>query len=649
MKKFFVLLLFTFAATRFAAPNSAQYYYDEAVKLATKGDTIRASDMARESLRRNGNYVPALILLSQILNDSLETKSAEELIQKALRLDAENDKAAILCARIELKLKNNAAFEKCLSTVENKKRLNSDADSLRAQVLIDNGQYALAKRKIDGILRNNPGHTETRVRLAGLYLKLKQFQKAEDEFRKIQSLIPENNELAVAIARARIDAFFKDTPSGIFSLESDAALRALDALRHAYSNNPQNLSVNLMLAQLLAVTGKCNEASDYLNKLIQTEKEMRSVVVVYALCHANGAEEYLNAYLRRNEDDDLTRHQEELLRLSLNQRREHPILTKAARYHYQIAKRAMRENSDAFALENLRWAEFLFPAYIAVHEDLTQYFRRKKDYERLSDELFFLRGATQSREARERVEQFESERRGIWYVKEGFPTPEHNKNPVPIHVYPFRTKDPLHDHPLGGVALSDRTRVALQDYGRVRSISREMVNLPEAQIFTPENLRILKTTYKTAIDAEENIQPFRRRTLGLVLTGFFTETRHGISVEAELVDADSGIRVALENFKAEGRNYLSKASVRLATFVFKNAPLSANILRIQDGESILVNTGKRDRISKGTTLAIFDKMGNTREFKVIRADFDILEAKSNVPNATNHLKAGDTVVLKVEP
>ncbi|HRP69203.1 MAG TPA: tetratricopeptide repeat protein, partial [Turneriella sp.] len=357
-----VLVLF-FVTTSFASPSSPQYYYDEAVKFMKSGDTIRASDMARESLRRNGDYVPSLLLLAQILNDSLEIKSAQQLVSRALSLDNDNEKAALLCARIELKLNNREQFENCLQIAQKKKKLNPDAESLYAQVLINNAQYGIAKRKIDAILRDNPGHTETRVRLAGLYLKLKQFQKAEEEFRKIQALIPENNELAVAIARARIDAFFKDSPNGIFSAESDTALRALEALRHAYSNNNDNLSVNLMLAQLLAVTGKCSDADSFLSKLIQSEKEMRSVVIFYALCNPTQGQRYLINYLRRNEDDDLTRHQEELLQLSLNKKRENPIATQAARYHFQIARRAMKENADMFALASLRWTQFLFPAY----------------------------------------------------------------------------------------------------------------------------------------------------------------------------------------------------------------------------------------------------------------------------------------------
>ncbi|HRP69202.1 MAG TPA: hypothetical protein PLY93_06700, partial [Turneriella sp.] len=280
------------------------------------------------------------------------------------------------------------------------------------------------------------------------------------------------------------------------------------------------------------------------------------------------------------------------------------------------------------------------------HEELVKYLRRKKDYERLGDELIFLRAATGRQEARERVEQFEIERRDLWYVKEGFSTPEREKNLVPIHIYPLRARDPLSDHPMGGIALADRTRVALEDFGRVRSISREMANLPEAQMFTPENLRRLKSTYQAALNAEENPHVFHRRSLGLVLTGSFQETKHGVAVESELVDADSGIRVATENFRAEGRNYLNKAAVRLAQFVFTHSPLSANILHIQEGDRVLINTGSRDALPKDAVFTILDKAGNVQEFKTTRRSLDILEAKSNSSTATNHLKAGDRVVLK---
>ncbi len=633
------------AAGLAAADQSAQYFYDQAKNLEKAGDTIRAGDMVRESLRKNGDHVPSLLLLAKILSASLDLKTAESLVQRALKLDGENEEAMILCARIEHKLKNTPAFEACLDRAEKKRRMNPDALSLRAQVLIDNAQYAIAKRKIDAILRDNPGHTETHLRLAGLYLKLKQFEKAEAQFRKIQALLPDNSELAVAIARARLDAFFKGAANGDFSPENEAAVRALEALRHAYSNNPENSSVSLMLSQLLAATGRCGEAGDYLKKLAAAEAESRSVVIFYAFCDPAGAAKLLGDYLKRNEDDDLTRHQSELAQLVQNKKREHAIATKAARHHRNLARREMEENADEFALAELRWAEYLFPGYIEAHRDLLKFFRTKKDYERMADELIFLRDATQGKDFREQVEQLEIEKRDLWYIKEGVATPERAKNLIPVHIYPLRARDPLTDHPLGGVAIADRARVALQNYGRVRSVSREMAALPQAQKFNPENLRKLRQTYADALRAEDNTQPFQRRPLSLVLVGDFSELAHGIEVSAEIVDADSGIRVAGLTFKAVGRDFLNKAAVRLAEFVFQNAPVSANILKVLGSDRILVNTGKRDKFGKDIQFAATDKLGRTITFKVVRRDFDILEAQAAQGDATRHLKAGDLLNL----
>lgn len=649
MRRIYFGVVFFTVATVFAAEQGAQYYYDQAKNLEKTGDTVRASDMVRESLRKNGDHVPSLILLAKILSASLDLKTAESLAQRALKLDGENEEAAILCARIEHKLKNNPAFEACLQVAEKKRRMNPDVLSLRAQVLIDNGQYAIARRKIEGILRDNPGHTETHLRLAGLYLKLKQFEKAEAQFRKIQALLPDSSELAVAIARARLDAFFKGAVNGDFSPENEAAVRALEALRHAYSNNTENLAVSLMLSQLLAVTGRCNEAGDYLKKLAAAEGEARNVVTFYALCDPQGAAKILGDYLKRNEDDDLTRHQSELVQLSLNKKREHAVATKAARYHRNLAKREMEENADEFALAELRWSEFLFPGYLEAHRDLLKFFRTKKDYERMTGELVFLRDATQNREYREQVEQLEIEKRDLWYLKQGVQNPELAKNLIPIHIYPLRARDPLTDHPLGGVAIADRARVALQNYGRIRSVSREMAALPQAQKFSPENLRKLRQTYTDALKGEDNPQPFRRRPLGLVLIGDFAELAHGIDVSAELIDADSGIRVAALSFKAVGRDYLNKAAVRMASFVFENAPVSANILRVLGDDRILVNAGKRDKLPKDAQFSVVDKAGRTVTFKTTRRDFDILEAKADQGDATRNLKAGDVLTLSPNP
>lgn len=641
-----VLFGVLFSLSLVGAPDySARSYYDQAVVLEKSGDTLRATDMLREALRRNAAHVPSLIMLSRLSFDALQPRLADELVTRALKLEAQNVEANILCARIAYAIKNYPTYEKCLTEAAKVKANNPDLLSLRAQSLIDNGQYALARRKIDAILRDNPGHIETHVRLARLYLKLKQFARAEAEFRKVQSLLPDSADIAVQIARARLDALMQSAPYGDFSAESDAALRALDALKHAYSNNSENFAVTLMLGQLLAITGRCGEAQEYLKKLVAKDAESRSVTVYYALCDQAAASPYLAEYLKRHEDDDLTRHQAERLLVSAQNKREQAKITRAARYHRNLARRSFDENTDAVALAELRWAEFLFPGYLGVHRDLLRHFRIKKDYERMADELIFLRDTTQERDYREMFEQFDAERRDLWYNKAGVAAPEKAKNPLPVHIYPFRARDPLIDHPLGGVAIADRTRVALIDYGRMRSISPEMSTLPQAVKFSPENLRTLRQTYGDALRSEVNPHVFSRNSLALVLVGDFAELTHGVEIKAELIDAETGIRTATIEFKATGRDFLNRAAQRLANFVYTNTPVVGNILKIEESDRVLVNLGKRDGVRKDAKFSVVDKLGRTLEFSVTRRDFDIATAKSATADATQHLKAGDRVQL----
>lgn len=643
-----ILVISVIACTvLFAGAGSPQSFYDQAVALEKGGDTIRAADMAREALRMNGDHVPSLALLAKLTAQSLQLSLAHDLIVRALKLDRENVGVNLLCARIEYQLKNGAMLEECLNRVEKKHPLGADTEAIRAQLLIDNAQYAVARRKIDLILRNNPGHAETHLRLAELYLKLRQFEKAEAQFRKMQNLFPQDAELAVQMARARVNGFLAMTAAAPADGD-DAASRALSALRHAYANNPENLAVTHMLAQLLSVTDKCGEAMEYLQKLKSARSESRSIVVFFALCEPGGneAQKLLADYLRRNEDDDLVRHQAELAQLLQNKKREAAQATKAARYHRKNALREMERNADSFALSELRWSEFLFPGYTEAHRDLMNYFRAQRDFERLADELVFMRDATGSRDYRELVERLENEKRDLWYVKAGVQNPERAKNPMPIHVYPLKARDPLVDHPLGGVAIADRARVHLQNFGRVRSISREMAALAEAQKFSAENLRKLRQTYDEALSREENPFSYTRRPLSLALSGSFSEIPHGIEVWAELIDAPSGIRASEIRFKSTGRDYLNKAAVRLAEFIFEKSPVSMNILKIADDDRVLINAGKRDGLKKNSEFTVIDKAGRQIVFKAMRRDFDIIEAKSELADATKHLKAGDAVLFR---
>lgn len=633
-----------------AAEMPVQYYYDQAKNFEESGDTVRASDMVREALRRNGDHVPSLLLLARLSLQSRDFRVAQDLAQRSIALENRNEAAYLLCAQAAYALREQQAMNGCLEKAETIRRNNPDAQSLRVQLLLDTAQYGIARRKIQGILRDNPGHMDTQLRLAALYLKLRQFEKAEAQFRHVQALLPENTELAVAIARARLDAWFESNRLNPLTAGEEAAARALEALRHAYANNPDNLAVNLMLAQLLSVTGRCLDAQDYLRRLTTSLVESRSVVAFAALCDPVATAKMLNDYLRRNEDDELTRHQSELVTIAAKAKRENAALMHSARYHRGIAKRDFDRNADEFALGSLRWAEFLFPGYLEAHKDLLRHFKAKKDYERMADELVFLREATQDKAYRELYEQFDSEQRELWYVKAGYRQPARAKNLLPLHVYPFHARDPLSDHPLGGMAIADRTRVALQDAGKVRSISREMAALPQAQVYSTENLRKLRQTYDEALKGEENPQAFLRRPLAFALIGDFRELSHGIELNAELIDAETGIRTAQISFRAEGRHFLNKAAVRLAQFVFKAAPVSANILKIEDDDLILINAGRRDGLTKEAKLALTDKLGRNLEFQVVKREHDIAQAKSATADATRHLKAGDVVrVLTPRP
>ncbi|MCX7632488.1 MAG: tetratricopeptide repeat protein [Turneriella sp.] len=617
-----------------------QYFYDQALAAEKNGETARAFDLAHEALRRNGEHVPSLLLLARLYLQNREAKPAFELVEKALRLDAKNADGYLLCAQASYLLRESAQLNRCLDETERLRPENPDAQSLRAQLLLDNGQYSLARRRIDAILRSHPGHTETHLRLAQLHLQLRQFEKAEQVFRHIQVLNPNRSEMAVAIARARLDAFLAQNRYAPLHASDEAAEKALAALRHAYSQNPENLAVQLMLVQLLALTGRCSEGTDYLAKLAAHMGETRPVVIFSTLCNT-ADDKLLSNYLRRNEDDDLVRHQAEQWFLSRQRRREHTSIRDAARYHRTLAQREWERNTDAVALSALRWAEFLFPGYLDVHRDLLQYFRRKKDFENAELHLNFLREATQEQSYRELYEQLLAEKPTLWYVREGFRQPQMSKNPLPVHIFPLKARDPFSDHPSGGNAIAERTRVALQDFGRVRSISQELVALPEAQFFSPENLRRLRQGYLDAVSKEENRNPFTRHPLALALAGSFRELSHGVAVDAELLDAETGLRLKAISFTVQGRHYLNRAAVRLAEFIYENAPLVGNILKIADGDRILLNIGRRDGLRKNMRLVAKDRLGRTIEFTVSERDHDIAVARSAQPDATLHLKAGD--------
>jgi tetratricopeptide (TPR) repeat protein len=346
-------LLFLLVVTAAGAqePASARSLYQEGRQSQSRGQTLRAIELYRASLRANPDYVQPMVGLAEAFFDLEQYREALDFVVAARTYDRLNPDLAILEGRIRLGLEQTAEarrlFESVLATQPN----NLEARFGLAELDISLGHRREAATRYLESLRARPDSTKALLSLAVL---------EEHEG---------NREAAMAYLEQALRYHTYDPEvhytAGRLALEVGEAERAERYLRTAVALEESSVEARRLLAQALMALGRPGEAITTIRQVLDVEED--DPLVRYTLGRAYEAQGSMGDAIRElarvlqlRPDDEIARFALENLaleKLPIND----PVRQKYGGYHVQRGRLLEERNFLDRALLEYRRALRLDP------------------------------------------------------------------------------------------------------------------------------------------------------------------------------------------------------------------------------------------------------------------------------------------------
>jgi tetratricopeptide (TPR) repeat protein len=303
-------------------PKSAYLKTQVGMVLYRTGDYDGALRTAEEVVSESPEYVPALMLKAELLNDRKKLPEAIEICKRILKIDPGDRGAAIFLGRLYYSsdriddaigtFEGLAAkdpgdyvsldylsslyiekkdFEKARKYLDKTREIRPNLDTTYFKLgLIDEMTERLddAAKNYEIALDKNPHNTQARERLARVYLKQKSLGKAIEELETLSKELPGDIDIHVRL--------------GMLYFEEKEYDRAIEEFRLAVKANPEDNTVRYYLALVLEETERFDEAAGELKTIISREPKN-----INAFLHLA----YI--YSRLKKDDDAIKIYEEIL------------------------------------------------------------------------------------------------------------------------------------------------------------------------------------------------------------------------------------------------------------------------------------------------------------------------------------------------
>lgn len=292
-------------------------------ELMAKGEWMKARLEFQNALQLNPNYVPALMGLVDIAERSAEWDKAYALLNKVVEVDATNLKAQLRLAKLLLAA---GVLDKALAASDAASALapeDADVLALRAALMFKLDDRKKAVELAQQALRKEPAQVDALVVLASERLaandaaaavkyldqglaanerdvalqlikaqaleKMAQYEQAEQVFRKLIALYPDNKSFHTLLAqyytlhgqkdkaeaeyRAVVQAFPQDLQAKLDVVRFLATARGEDAslaeLNKLIAADPKNHELRFALASTLLAQGKNAQAESVFREVIQ--------------------------------------------------------------------------------------------------------------------------------------------------------------------------------------------------------------------------------------------------------------------------------------------------------------------------------------------------------------------------------------------
>ena len=183
----FLLILVLFSSSFPVFANDAMAQYEEALTYFNKGRFSSAEIAVKNSLKENVNYLPARLLLGEILLQTGKYQAAEKEFEQAQKLHADSYAVIIPLVKVKLFLHKNQQALKLLSQ-NPQLEANRDYFILQGNAYKEEQQYEEALSSYQQALVMHKDSVELLTALADLWYRQEEIAKARVEITKALAL-----------------------------------------------------------------------------------------------------------------------------------------------------------------------------------------------------------------------------------------------------------------------------------------------------------------------------------------------------------------------------------------------------------------------------------------------------------------------------
>ncbi len=653
-----------FIANLFPGNRAANYKERGDTEYAQKQFPI-AIDFYKKSIARNPNYLPALVSLGKLLRETQSWKNSRLYLERAYKIAPKSQEVIVELAKTYFAQKDIRSSEKIVTKGIRLYPYNPDLNYLKSKVYLLHNKKYLAERKLKQILRSNPSHILSYILLSDIYVKKGNYIKAINFLRKSYLIGPDQPNILVYIARAKLLRSVRDLDSLLYDdpVTVEAFSEAIHDLESAKSFDHYHIPSNLLLGKIYALTKNCASATPYFRAVLKNSPSHFEARYYQGYCSPKVSLKIYPALLANNSNDEILRYHLQKNLLQFTRRRESPNIMRFVEEHYSKGKQLSTLNQETQAFQEFRWASHLFPGHLKANKELIRYYRTKSDFRYLTKTLQFLKDRTRETKYRDMYEQLVQERRNKIFYRAGFLVPEKVRTPTPLFVFYFKPKDPFGTYPDAGRAIAHKLSFVLGEMGRIRVLPEDELNEIYEKI-TQKNFFGLGG-YHNAQLAKEVKQRFNnylkrlganetprykafigKQSLRYIIRGTYQKLAHGMRAKMEIVDLNTGLNIYSTQAQAEGRSYLNYLAVQLSNKIYEHVPYYGKVLVVKD-ERVLINLGRRDGLKKNDRL--FAKEGDKiiAELEVADTGTDLSWVKA-INDSYNifRLQPGDLVQQK---
>ena len=653
---FFLMHTFLFTAVLHAEKNAA-YYKERGDEDRIQKNYLSAIEYYKKSLKKNQNYVPALLVMGSIMRETGAPRNSIDYLNRALKIRPEDENGLFEISLAYLDINDFAASGEFLEKGLKLYPQNPDFHFLSALLFMKSGNIYLAQKKINRTLKMNPAHYRSHLLLGQIYISQKRYEQAEKSLKKALMIKPENPEIFVELSKIHLEKALIENSDQMSErpISIEMFQDAVDYLLNAKGYDNYFVPANFLLGQIYALSGQCDQAKGFFDTVLSINESHYASIYFLGYCFPEKSLTFYQRLLEMNYNDEITRHHYEKNQIKYHPERKHPVNIKNAMLHYDSGKSLMASNFYTKALYEVRWSLFLFPDNIEARKMLASSHRSRHDLVRLAKELKILREKAKEKKYRDMYEQLISARQNKLYYKEGITEPEKEKSPTPLFVFNFQPKNPFGVYPDAGAALAEKINFALSEMGRLKNIDAALFREENKKKFTDNDFGIwgsyngnlgkkVKKVYDMNLRKKMGSVYKKEKRLKYGLAGSYNEINGGIEVSAFLVDLETGREFAPITIKETGRGYLRNISISMAKHIFQHIPFSGQILKLS-GSGLIVNLGKRDQIDKDMKLLVTRNGRKISELKIQIIDLDVLWAKPENSEDIYKIQKGDDIII----